>query len=86
MNFRLWLEYVDKPWIGIIDPYDAIHASDTEEDHNKLWPTEQKRWRYRPGTGMVTLWWDANDEEKYIITNWLDFHGGRVNKIIKAYG
>lgn len=79
-SFWLWLE--DQAWIGVIDSYDAIHATDREANHEQIWPTIQKRWRYRPGTGLCFLWWDADEEEKYNITQWVQHHGGGVNRFI----
>jgi hypothetical protein len=84
--FRYWLETTDLPWIGIIDPYDSIHGTSRESTHEKIWPNTQKRWRYRPGTGLVTLWWNADEEEKYNIRQWLDRHGSHATKFINAYG
>ena len=89
MRFYKFWEIVtsDAPWIGIVDGYGAIHATPNNDNktHEQIWPTNYKRWRYRPGSGMVTLWWAADEEEKDHIDQWLSSHGSKANNFIQAY-
>jgi hypothetical protein len=88
--YKLWeiVAAQNTPWIGILNSYGAITGIPDEggRNHEDIWPTQEKRWRYRPGSGMVTLWWDADIEEKDHIEQWITQHGGKVNSFIKAFG